>query len=411
MGTWGAGIFSDDEAQDLREEWIEAFKTCADASKATAQVRREMREEFSDSDDGPVVKLALALTLWKYGHLDDRTKRDALDVINKKRGLALWREQGPAAERARLAEYAKVKKKLLSKQPPPKVVKRPANVQPADIEDPGLRSGDVFSIPLLKHGKGRGFFRVAGIEKKRLAWNPKVQLLDVPPTANPKKVKWSSVKAVGIRKFYLSDQCNERQDACKVYNWDDEDWNRQSVEVHTRGDSARRKPPRRSNRALNEYSWRGLARLTVASLDQSHWLDTREVLKLFQSMPISEIAGSRSRIKREVERTHRCFDLLYNATCLLIYEAGDYQRAMKVLGLASALNGHRNYTVLRAHILFGLGEEKKAESPWKTYMEAIEARGISSEISYYRKEIRASRQEVVDRRNGKPHQLPKDLLI
>src|SRR5579864_4758272 len=48
MGTWGAGIFSDDLASDVRESWRDLLATGVPAEEATARVEADYASSLSD---------------------------------------------------------------------------------------------------------------------------------------------------------------------------------------------------------------------------------------------------------------------------------------------------------------------------------------------------------------------------
>ena len=234
MGVSGVSIFSDDVAQDVKDAWVYSFKKQGSAAKATEDCRSEMKEEFADSDDGPVCVLALALTLWKYGWLDEATRKEAMAIIDKGKGVERFADAGPKFEKARLAEYAKVKAKLSSPQPEKKIVK--INLKRAAIPECHLQVGDVFSIPLPAPNVGRGYFRVIGhctILREECCV---VELLDVPVDSDPDKVSWGEVKPVGIRNHTNRDALNVRFPAVGLAEWKSRKWNRSSLQVHAQID-------------------------------------------------------------------------------------------------------------------------------------------------------------------------------
>jgi hypothetical protein len=63
MGTWGAGLFADDLATDVRADWHEAIEDGVDPEAATQKLVAKYRAEDpirSDDDDGPIFLMALA---------------------------------------------------------------------------------------------------------------------------------------------------------------------------------------------------------------------------------------------------------------------------------------------------------------------------------------------------------------
>jgi hypothetical protein len=117
MGTFGVGLFHDDVALDVRDQYLDLLAGGASDTEAFRTMVREWNPSFADYDDeGPVFWLALAATQWEYGRLHPRAKAQALKIIDQGKGLDRWAEAGLAKKRQ--AVLARLKKKLLS--PPPK---------------------------------------------------------------------------------------------------------------------------------------------------------------------------------------------------------------------------------------------------------------------------------------------------
>lgn len=117
MGSWGVGLFSDDTACDVRDEYRQAVSEGLDAVAARDRVLERFADALDDMEDGPVVRLALAATAWKMGRLDDATRERALAIIAGREGMERWDEAGLG--RKRDAELAKLAETLRSPQKPP----------------------------------------------------------------------------------------------------------------------------------------------------------------------------------------------------------------------------------------------------------------------------------------------------
>ncbi len=81
MGAWGIGLFSDDLACDVRDEFTALIGEGLSAGEATAALVENYRTAIGDPDEGPVFWLALALTQWKIGRLQDEVRDRALSII------------------------------------------------------------------------------------------------------------------------------------------------------------------------------------------------------------------------------------------------------------------------------------------------------------------------------------------
>src|SRR5690348_4616287 len=87
MGAWGPGVFSDDTACDIRDDYREYLGEGLTGEQATARILRGYKSSLADPNDATVVWLALAATQWKLGRLDPETLAQALHVIDAGTGL------------------------------------------------------------------------------------------------------------------------------------------------------------------------------------------------------------------------------------------------------------------------------------------------------------------------------------
>jgi hypothetical protein len=117
MGTFGVGLFHDDVALDVRDQYLDLLASGASDEEAFRTMVREWNPSLADCDDeGPIFWLALAATQWEYGRLHPRAKAQALKIIDQGKDIDRWAEAGLAKKRQ--AVLARLKKKLLA--PPPK---------------------------------------------------------------------------------------------------------------------------------------------------------------------------------------------------------------------------------------------------------------------------------------------------
>lgn len=395
MGTWGAGIFADDVAQDIRDEWIDLFKTHASGVKATAELREACRDEFDDDDNGPVARLVLALTLWKYGCLDDRSKSEALDVIDNHRGLARWEEQGPAAVRARLKVYAETRTKLLSPQPPSKEL----TAKPRKVKDAGLRPGDIFSIPLPSPHAGRGYLRVIDLRETREERSPLVQLLAAPADTDAGTVDWATMAALRLRNYQHTQDPNLGVERMYLINWGSRGTPKTTLQRHATLDaSAYRDAAAPSRFPDGATSWSELSQLVVRSLDTSHWMTEAELNHLIRSTPEDQIESLRPRLELAAERTTHGWAYIGPPAYKLMVLDGDYAKALRVLDLADTVAPTPSWTEERAHALYGLGQTAAAEECWRQFLNE----GRPNQREFRERKVKASRNEVDARRAGTP---------
>src|SRR5580765_3908092 len=114
MGTWGTGIFDDDTAADLREDFKDALAKGMTAEAATKKLVATYGPQ-GDEQVAPVFWLALAVTQWALGCLIDSVKEEALRAITGGSDLARW--ESPKDQKKRNAVLEKVAKQLASPQP------------------------------------------------------------------------------------------------------------------------------------------------------------------------------------------------------------------------------------------------------------------------------------------------------
>lgn len=169
MGAWGTGIFQDDTACDIRDDYRDHLGNGLSGQEATQKILADYASSFSDSDESGVAWSALAAAQWKLGRLEPETLKHALGMIESGADLARW-QQDPKGLRARQAVLAKLKTQLTSPQPPArKIAKR-------ILCEWHLGVGELFAIRLLS---GRQvIFRVTGTHTDKGGSYPQCELLD-----------------------------------------------------------------------------------------------------------------------------------------------------------------------------------------------------------------------------------------
>src|SRR3984885_9544113 len=78
MGAWGVAVFSDDLAADVRDEFRDLIGEGLLSTEAVEKLLGEYASSVDDDNEISVFWIALALTQWKLGHLEERTKNEAL---------------------------------------------------------------------------------------------------------------------------------------------------------------------------------------------------------------------------------------------------------------------------------------------------------------------------------------------
>jgi hypothetical protein len=95
MGSWGSGIFDDDLALDIRAAFEREIESGADVPTATHKVLQQFASAAKDSDDSPVVYLALAALQLELGALQPEIRTKALHIIRTGKGWIGWDEYMP----------------------------------------------------------------------------------------------------------------------------------------------------------------------------------------------------------------------------------------------------------------------------------------------------------------------------
>ena len=119
MGSWGTGLFSNDVAHDVREEYVNRLKLGASDKDALTHVMIGLSEYLKDEEDAIDFWLSLASILYDYGRLTEDIKNKAMDIIT--RGDDYRWEKSQLKKRSQV--LAQLKRKLENDQPQRKLVK------------------------------------------------------------------------------------------------------------------------------------------------------------------------------------------------------------------------------------------------------------------------------------------------
>src|SRR6266852_9700551 len=127
MGAWGPGIFADDDALDVRDDYRWYLADAQSDEGATDALAKSYGASFDDLGATTAFWLALALTQWKMGRLDPRAKAAALRIIDE--GIDLQKWDGSKLRGKRAAALAKARETISSPQPPARPMPKPLPVQ------------------------------------------------------------------------------------------------------------------------------------------------------------------------------------------------------------------------------------------------------------------------------------------
>jgi hypothetical protein len=117
MGAWGAGLYANDSACDVRDGWLEKLRQGASGEEATA----ELLKEWDGADGEPLFWLALADTQWTWGRLETQVRERAKRVLENDADLPLWEQSKDRGARMRVLDA--LAERLKHPPPPPKAIR------------------------------------------------------------------------------------------------------------------------------------------------------------------------------------------------------------------------------------------------------------------------------------------------
>ena len=116
MGAWGANLYQDDVALDVKDEYKDNLRRGKTNEETMQEIIDKYQELLEDEEDRGVFWLALADTQWNLGRLDEQVKKQALEIIELGIDLKRW-ESNEKLYNKRKEILEKIKEKLLSPQP------------------------------------------------------------------------------------------------------------------------------------------------------------------------------------------------------------------------------------------------------------------------------------------------------
>jgi hypothetical protein len=175
VGTWGTGLFSDDEALDIRAHYRQLLEEGVEDSAATRQTLEKFGPYLEEPDS--VALIAFAVTQSKLGRLEPDVRDRALAIIDAGADLAVWEQENPKLLPKRRAVLEKARAQLTGPQPARR------RVRPPKRELCGLAAGDVLALALPRRV---ALLRVVRVHAHRLGENPVIEELhfdgtEVPP--------------------------------------------------------------------------------------------------------------------------------------------------------------------------------------------------------------------------------------
>lgn len=176
MGAWGTGIFQDDTACDVRDDYRDLLGDGLSGPEATARILSDYKSSLADPADAGVVWLALASVQWRHGRLDPETLASALQVIDSGSDLARWKENAKDLA-SRRAALQKLREQITSPQPLANKVRK------RHVESCDWPVGAVIAYRLLSGNLA--MLRVIGFHNDKGGTSPVCELLDWTGTETP----------------------------------------------------------------------------------------------------------------------------------------------------------------------------------------------------------------------------------
>lgn len=148
MGTYGATLFHDDIANDVRDDFLNLLRQGHSTEESSKVLQAQWAMSIDDSDDGPTFWLALAATQCEYGCLQADVMQRAVAVIDEGSNLSRW--SGKQLERRREV-LAELRTKLFGPQPKARRPRKLKKIDPPPRHEAaspdGLGKAMAFSVP------------------------------------------------------------------------------------------------------------------------------------------------------------------------------------------------------------------------------------------------------------------------
>jgi hypothetical protein len=167
LGVWGAGLFSDDVACDIRDHYRQLLEDGTEDGAATQVTLKKFGPYLEGSDS--IALIAFAVTQSKLGRLDADVRDRALAIIDAGADLAVWERENPKLLPKRRMVLEKARAHLTGPQPARR------RLRPPKRKISGLAAGDVLALAL----PGRvALLRVVRVHAHRLGETPVLEELD-----------------------------------------------------------------------------------------------------------------------------------------------------------------------------------------------------------------------------------------
>ena len=167
MGVWGAALFSDDVACDIRDHYRQLLEDGAEDGEATRLTLQKFEPYLEESDS--IALIAFAVTQSKLGRLEPGVSDRTLAIIDAGADLSVWELENPKLLPKRRAVLKKAREQLTGPQPARR------RMRPPKRKLSGLAAGDVLALALPQRV---ALLRVVRVHAHRLGETPVLEELD-----------------------------------------------------------------------------------------------------------------------------------------------------------------------------------------------------------------------------------------
>ncbi|MGB4596085.1 MAG: hypothetical protein WBI14_09295 [Anaerolineaceae bacterium] len=178
MGVWGTGLYSDDTACDVRDDYKDILGDGVTEPSATDLIIEKWKNEISDPEISLVFWLVLADVQWNLGRLQERVKQEAIKIIENDSDLTRWSSAQKLITK-RKPVLSRLKRKLETSQPIEKVVKK------RYVNSTDWQIGDVFCFRL--HSGTLALLHVIGFHEDYGGRGPVCEILEWSGESTPDK--------------------------------------------------------------------------------------------------------------------------------------------------------------------------------------------------------------------------------
>jgi hypothetical protein len=117
MGTWGAGLYSDDTTCEVRDEFRARLSSGETPANAESQILTRYEHLLTDEQIACLIYFSLADTQWGFGCLSELVKTRAEVLLAAGGDLKHWKAESPADVRVRRRTLETLGNKLKLPQP------------------------------------------------------------------------------------------------------------------------------------------------------------------------------------------------------------------------------------------------------------------------------------------------------